>query len=140
MTRIRLLAIATTLMFVATMFAQQTVSNPSASAKARERADELPTVEGQLKILTEKLNLTGDQQAKTKPILRELHDASEKIVQDKRLSREDRLEKVRPLRKKAGQKMRAFLNDDQKNKLDQYLQGPHREMHGTLSGNAPPKQ
>ena len=30
--------------------------------------------------------------------------------------------------------MRAILNDDQKQKLDQYLQGPHNEMHGDLTG------
>jgi hypothetical protein len=33
-----------------------------------------------------------------------------------------------------------LLNDDQKKKLDQYLAGPHAEMHGGLSGATPPPQ
>jgi hypothetical protein len=35
-------------------------------------------------------------------------------------------------------KIREILSDDQKKKLDQYLQGPHSEMHGNLSGVTPP--
>jgi hypothetical protein len=31
--------------------------------------------------------------------------------------------------------MLEILNDEQKKKLDQYLQGPHPEMHGNLSGS-----
>jgi len=78
--------------------------------------------------------------AKITPILRELHDATQKLVQDKSLSREERLAKVRPQRYKADKQIREFLSDDQKKKLDQYLQGPHPEMHGNLSGVTPPPQ
>jgi len=35
----------------------------------------------------------------------------------------------------AGKKLREFLTEDQKTKLNAYLQGPHREMHGDLSGD-----
>jgi hypothetical protein len=35
-------------------------------------------------------------------------------------------------------KMREILSDDQKKKLDQYEQGPHPEVHGTLSGTPKP--
>jgi hypothetical protein len=38
----------------------------------------------------------------------------------------------------ADKKIREILSDDQKKKLDQYLQGPHSEMHGNLSGATPP--
>jgi hypothetical protein len=34
----------------------------------------------------------------------------------------------------ADKKMREVLSDNQKKKLDQYENGPHQEMHGTLSG------
>lgn len=131
MNRIRLLALGTMVMFASTMAAQQTTTGGPAK-------NSVPTAEEQLKVLTGKLDLTGDQQAKIKPILQELHDATEKIVQDESLSRDERLAKVRPWRYKTDKKIREILNDDQKKKLDQYEQGPHPEMHGSLSGATPP--
>jgi hypothetical protein len=38
----------------------------------------------------------------------------------------------------ANSKMREILSDEQKKKLDQYLQGPHPDMHGTLQPKASP--
>jgi Spy/CpxP family protein refolding chaperone len=127
MNRFRRFAIGTVLIVALTAPAQQTA-----------KQGDVPTVEQQLKVLTEKLDLTGDQQARIKPILQELHDATLKLVQDKSLSREERLAKVRPQRYKADKQMREILSDDQKKKLDQYEQGPHSEMHGNLSGATPP--
>jgi len=122
--------------------AQQTATGPGVNGKEkhgqRDAQDGVPTVETQLKVLTEKLDLTGDQQAKVKAILQELHNATLKLVRDKSLSQEERLAKVRPQRYKADKQIREILNDDQKKKLDQYLQGPHSEMHGNLSGATPP--
>jgi len=72
-----------------------------------------------------------------------LHDVTEKVAQNKNLSHEARLAKVRPQRMKADQQIRQFLSDDQKKKLDQYLASPHAEMHGNLTGSpaatAPPQ-
>jgi len=85
-------------------------------------------------VLNEKLGLTAKQQARVKPILQHLHDATENVMQNQTLSREQRLAKVRPQRQMADEKMRAILSDQQRKKLDQYEQGPHAEMHGTLSG------
>ena len=138
MNRFRLLAIGTMLIVALTAPAQQTATGPGGTDK-QERGqggaqDDVPTVETQLKVLTEKLDLIGDQQARIKPILEELHDATQKLVQDKSPSREERLAKVRPQRNKADKQIREILSDDQKRKLDQYLQGPHSEMHGNLSG------
>ena len=143
MTRIRLLAIGSLLIVVLTAPAQQTATGPGGTDKQERRRrgaqDDLPTVETQLKVLTEKLDLTGDEQVKIKPILEELHDATQKLVQDENMSRDERLSKVRPQRYKADKKIREILSDDQKEKLDQYLRGPHGEMHGNLSGaTAPP--
>jgi Spy/CpxP family protein refolding chaperone len=134
----RLLAIGTLLIVVLTASAQQTATRPGGTDKEehgqRGSQDGVPTVETQLKVLTEKLDLTDNQQARVKAILEELHDATLKLVQDKSLSHEDRLAKVRPQRYKADKQIREVLSDDQKKKLDQYLQGPHSEMHGNLSG------
>jgi Spy/CpxP family protein refolding chaperone len=95
---------------------------------------QLPSVQEQLKVLSEKLDLTAGQKAKIKPILQHLHDATENAMHDETLSHEERLAKVRPQRLIADKKMREILSDEQKKKLDQYEQGPHPEMHGTLSG------
>lgn len=99
----------------------------------------LPTVQEQLDVLNKKLGLTAKQQAKVKPILQQLHDATENVMRDQTLSREERLARVRPQRQMADKKMRTILDDEQRKKLDQYEQGPHREVHGTLSGKPKPQ-
>ena len=104
MNRFRYLAI-TMLIAALTALAQQTSAGPGGTAKdehgQRAAQGDVPTVEQQLKVLTEKLDLSGSQQARITPILQELHDAQQKIVEDKSLSREERLAKVRPQRYKA---------------------------------------
>lgn len=94
----------------------------------------------QLKILTDKLGLTADQQSKAGPIIRNLHDATLKLMGDKSLSQEERLNRVRPLRLNADKKLREILSEDQKKKLDAYEHGPHDEMHGELTGHPSAEQ
>ena len=135
MNRFRLLAIGTTLLFALATTAQQATTsastkNPSAGAHAG-----VPPAEGQLTFLTAKLDLTGDQQEKIKPILQELHDTTVKLVQDQSISRDERLSKVRDSRYAADNKIRTLLNDDQKKKLDQVEQEPHPELHGDVKGS-----
>ena len=133
MKRIPLIAIMSFSMFANAALAQRSAAKPGGEAQ-----DSLPTVEEQLKVLKEKLGLSAKQQAKVRPILQQLHDATENVMQDQSLSREQRLAKVRPQRRMADKKMRAILSDEQGKKLDQYEQGPHGEMHGTLSGKPKP--
>ena len=138
MNRIRLLAIGTMLMLALTVVAQQAAKQSDRPAPDRPAPDlpakgehghgvrdGVPTLEGHLKVLSEKLDLTSDQQAKIKPILQELHDATQKLTQDESMSREERLDKVKASREKADKKIREILNDDQKKKLDQLEQEPH---------------
>ncbi len=138
MSRFQSLALGTILIFALNVSAQQTATAHGSANQGGQgqpaMQDDLPSADDQLKILTIKLDLTDDQQAKIKPILQDLHDASVKIAQDRSLSREDRLAGVRPLRYKAHDQIRAMLNDEQKKKLEQYMQGPHPDMHGNLSG------
>ena len=134
MSRIPLIAIMSISMFADTTLAQQSAAKPGS-----EKQDSLPPVEEQLKVLNEKLGLTAKQQVKVKLILQHLRDATENVIQDQTLSREQRLAKVRPQRQMADEKMRAILSDQQKKKLDKYEQGPHAEVHGTLSGTAKPQ-
>jgi Spy/CpxP family protein refolding chaperone len=138
MNRYHSLAFGAILMFALQVPAQQTATAPGSADKGGQgrpaMQDEVPSSDDQLKILTAKLDLTDDQQAKIRPILQDLHDATVKISQDRSLSREDRLARVRPLRYKAHDQIREILNDEQKKELEQYMQGPHADMHGTLSG------
>ncbi|HXY25308.1 MAG TPA: hypothetical protein VEI73_11705 [Candidatus Acidoferrum sp.] len=142
MNRYRSFTLGTALLFGLAAYAQQPTTTGSDTGKSvsSSQGAGLPPVETQLQVLTEKLSLTADQQDKIRPILKELHDATEKLALDKSLSPEERLAKVRPQRYKADEKIRAILNDDQKKKLDQYEQGPHPEMHGKLNGTASPQQ
>jgi len=138
MNRFQSLALGTILIFALNVTAQQTATAHGSTNKGGQgqpaMQDDLPSADDQLKVLTIKLDLTDAQQAKIKPILRDLHDATMKISQDQSLSREDRLAGVRPLRYKAHDRIQAVLNDEQKKKLEQYMQGPHADMHGNLSG------
>jgi Spy/CpxP family protein refolding chaperone len=97
----------------------------------------MPSVDQHLKMLAEKLDLTPDQQAKTRPILQEMQDGMAKLNQDQSLSPEERHDKAKPLHMKADKQIREFLTDDQKKKLDQLEQQPHPDMHATPDGAAP---
>ena len=138
MNRFHSIAIGTILIFTLAAPAQQAATAPGAPDKNEHNQlgtqDGVPTVDEQLEVLTVKLDLTTDQQTRIKPILQGVHDATVKISQDQSLSREERLARVRPIRYKAHDQIREILNDEQKKKLEQYMQGPHPEMHGNLSG------
>jgi Spy/CpxP family protein refolding chaperone len=138
MNRFHSLAFGAILIFALSTPAQQTPAAPGTADKSGQSQpgmqDDVPSADGQLKVLTIKLDLTEDQQARIKPILQGVYDATVKISKDQSLSREERLARVRPMRMKAHDQIREMLNDKQKEKLDQYMQGPHPEMHGNLSG------
>ena len=138
MNRYRSLAFGTILIFALNGPAQQTATAPGSADKSEPgkpaMQDDVPAVDPQLKFLTTTLDLSDDQRAAIKPILEAVHDATVKISQDQSLSREERLARVRPIRYKAHDQISALLNDEQKKKLEQYMQGPHPEMHGNLSG------
>ncbi len=133
MNRIRLLAIGMVVMFALTVVAQQATS----SSNAQGGSGGVAAVQNHMKLLTEKLDLSGDQQAKVKPILQEMHDATQKFVQDESMSRDERMDNVRARRYKADREIRKILNDEQKKKLDQLEQEPHPELHGNVNGASP---
>jgi Spy/CpxP family protein refolding chaperone len=129
MSRIRLLVIGAILILTLTTVAQQTTT----SSNAHDAMGGGPSVERQLTLLTEKLDLTADQQTKTKTILQQLDDSTQKIMQDESMSRDERMGNVRTCHHQADKELRAILNDDQKKKLDQFEQEPHPEMHGSVN-------
>ena len=88
-----------------------------------------------MKVLSEKLDLSGEQQLKVKPILQELNDATQRSVEKGNLSPEERKAYVRTAREKADKQIREVLIDDQKKKLDQLESEPHPELHGNVKGS-----
>ena len=131
MNRIRLLAIGTVVMFALIAGAQQN-STASGSAEKQTPATQssMPPVERHLKVLSEKLNLTPDQEDRVRPILQEMHDAMGKAEQDQSLSDEERKRQTHAAFMKADGEIRPILTDDQKKTLDQMEQ----EMHPGATG------
>jgi Spy/CpxP family protein refolding chaperone len=101
----------------------------------------MPSVDDQLKNMTQTLNLTDDQQAKIKPILEDAHSQMQKIMQDdSTLSREDRMSKMRSLHETASSKVRDVLTDEQKKKFDDMQKEMQDHMRQRRDGgDAPPK-
>ena len=120
MNRLRLLTIGTMLTVALAVVAQQPTTKPE---------DKPSGVDVHLKFLSERLDLSTAQQAKLKPIIREIRDDADKIMQDDKLSTPERKEKMHACHDKADKKAREFLTDDQKKKLDQLEAEPH-EHHG----------
>ena len=127
MNHFRLLVTGPLLMFALICPAQQTPGGPTDTGKQHEQS----AAEGHLRILSERLDLSADQQAKIKPILEQMLAGREKIRQDGSLSNEARQEKQKNLQEKADKQVRKFLNEEQKRKLDQLEQEPHPGMHGS---------
>ena len=98
-------------------FAQQEAP-PQGGGDQQGRRRGMPSVDDQMKNLTEKLSLTADQQAKIKPILEDTRSQMQKLMQDDSMSREDKMAKGRSLREASNSKVRDLLNDDQKKKFD----------------------
>jgi Spy/CpxP family protein refolding chaperone len=95
----------------------------------------MPSVDQHLKLLTEKLDLTADQQAKAKPILQEMTDGAQKAMNDQSVPQEDRMKNAHAVMQQADKKLRAILTDEQKTKLDEMEQS---QMHGDHA--KPPQQ
>jgi Spy/CpxP family protein refolding chaperone len=126
MNRIRVFAIGTILMLTLATVAQQTTASRGAQGESGSASD----VEKHMTLLTEKLDLNSDQQAKVKPILQKMHDATEKALQDESMSRGERMDNVRACRYKADREVRKILSDEQKKKLDQLEEEMHPGLHG----------
>jgi Spy/CpxP family protein refolding chaperone len=82
----------------------------------------MPSVDDQLKNLSERLSLTADQQAKIKPILEDTHQQVQKLRDDESMAREDKMAKMRSIHEDSMAKVKAVLTDDQKKKFDQWQQ------------------
>jgi len=131
MNRIRSITIGTTMMLALCACARSATLAPVAAAQDAT-AVKVPPVEPQMKLLTERLELSADQQDKIKPILQELYDTTLKVMQDETMSHAERINGVHSARLAADKRMRVVLSDEQRNKLDQVESEPHPELHGDV--------
>lgn len=126
MNRTRFLAVATILLATLTALAQQSAEAPGSAGKDSQHVGML-NAEDHLRMMSEKLGLTADQQEKLRPILQNMLDERQKVMRDQNLSSEQREVKQRAIHEKAGREARKFLNDDQKKKLDELEAEHHAE-------------
>jgi Spy/CpxP family protein refolding chaperone len=126
MNRVRLLAIGMILMFALTIVAQQ----PTTSSGTQGESGGGSAVDKHMALLTEKLDLSSDQQAKVKPILQKMDDSTEKFLQDESMSLNERMDNVKACRYKADREVRKILSDEQKKKLDQLEEEMPSGLHG----------
>jgi Spy/CpxP family protein refolding chaperone len=90
-----------------------------------------------LKMLTEKLNLTEDQQTKLKPVLEDQAKQMKAIHEDTSLAPADKQAKMKELHESSIEKMNAILTPDQQTKwkeMRQEMMSKHKEMkdHGQM--------
>jgi periplasmic protein CpxP/Spy len=89
------------------------------------------TPEGRLKMLTEKLNLAEDQQAKLKPILEDQSKQMKALHDDASLAPADKHAKMKELHESFTEKINAVLTPDQQTKwkqMKQEMMEKHKEM------------
>jgi Spy/CpxP family protein refolding chaperone len=97
-------------------------------------------VEDQVKQLTERLNLTDDQQGKVKAILEDGRTQMQKLRGDDSMSQEDKMSKMRSIHDATTAKIRDILTDDQKKKFDELEQERRERMKQRQQGGGePPK-
>jgi Spy/CpxP family protein refolding chaperone len=126
MNRIHLLAAGAVLMLAFTAVAQQATTG----SDSRDGSGSMSAVEKHAMLLSEKLELNSDQQAKVKPILQAMEDSTERFLEDESMSRGERMDNVKAIRYKADRQLRKILNDEQRKKLDQLEEAQHSELHG----------
>lgn len=132
MNRIRLLAIAMLLCIGLASAAQQNSGNAAPHQPAQGTA--ASNTEEHLKMLSENLSLTADQQQKLRPIIQDMLDERQRLMHDESLSVEQREAKQRALHEKADREARKFLNVEQQKKLDE-LEAQH---HANSAAHAQP--
>ncbi|HKF22797.1 MAG TPA: hypothetical protein VKE93_14600 [Candidatus Angelobacter sp.] len=101
---------------------QQAPSQPQQQAPAQPQP---PTIDDQVKALSQELSLDAGQQAKVKTILEDQRTQAMAVIGDGSTPRAEKVQKISAIREQTIAKVRALLNDDQKKKLDQMLQEPN---------------
>jgi hypothetical protein len=88
----------------------------------------------QLQRLDQALNLSDEQKNQIRPILEDRSQKMQSLHSDSSLSQEDKRSKMRSIFEDSNGKIRAVLNDDQKQKFDQMQQQKRERMQKHQSG------
>src|SRR5438270_261585 len=83
-----------------------------------------------VKMLSQKLNLTKDQQAKVKDIFTSQQKQMQSLMQDQSMSREDKRSKFEQMRSDTDSQIRGVLTVDQQQKFDTLLKDREQHMGG----------
>jgi hypothetical protein len=92
------------------------------------------------KELSQKLNLSSDQQSKIQSILEDQQKQFAQLRNDSSMSQQDRRSKFMELHQSAASQIRSVLNDDQQKKFDA-MEQRHKDRNGKQRGGwneAPP--
>lgn len=124
--------------------AQQAGSAPATTdAGAGEHGGRHGDPDMRLAHMTQRYNLTADQQGQIKPLLQDGQQKMEALRADGSLSREDKIAKFHSLREEQSQKISAVLTDEQRKKFDadQQRREEHHagHEHGHEAGATPPQ-
>jgi|KBSMisStandDraft_5_1062788.scaffolds.fasta_scaffold953381_1 Spy/CpxP family protein refolding chaperone len=92
----------------------------------------------QLEMLTQKLNLTADQQTQVKAIDEDTGKQMMAVRNDTSLDQDAKRTKMMGIRKSSSDKIRAVLTDDQKTKYDALQAEMREKMKERQQGGAPP--
>jgi Spy/CpxP family protein refolding chaperone len=91
----------------------------------------------QLTRMTQRYNLSTDQQTQLKPILASQQQQMQALRGDSSLSREDRMAKMQSIRSDSNTKIEAILNADQKKQFEQDQQRMQERMQQRGQGGGP---
>ncbi len=115
---------------------QENAGQPGQGEHGRGRMD----AEGQLKHLTEALDLNADQQAQLKPILAARDQQRQQILADQSLAEADRHARMRAIQDATRGKIEAVLTDAQKQKYEAMQENMRGHRGGDRGGAAPAPQ
>lgn len=93
----------------------------------------------QLEMLTNRLNLTSDQQTQIKSIQDDNRQQMMTVRNDSSLSQDQRRSKMMDIRKSSQDKIRALLTDEQKTKYDAMQAEMRERMKNRQQGQTPPQ-
>jgi Spy/CpxP family protein refolding chaperone len=109
---------------------------PAAQEHGAMGGPAMGTPESRLKMLTEKLNLTEDQQAKVKLILEDESKQKKALRDDTSVAPADQQAKLKELHESSTEKINAVLTPDQQAKWKEMME-KHKETKGQGQMNQP---
>lgn len=109
--------------------AQGAPATPSAQSAPQSSQGRMSNVDEQVKVLSDQLNLSQDQQSKLKQILTDQHEQAMALIQDNSMDREAKMDKIHSLRSNTIAKVRDMLTAEQKPKFDAMVQQQDERIH-----------